>query len=170
MPCDCGGGRDHDFSRASHKPANIWGVNFSRQTIRSHTIRFTKYLLGDIGFGFAYDPYVIHATEIYYLVFGTLTLLGGIVGYIKVKSLPSLVLGIVYGIALISAGILLFNGSPDHLKNVKVGLIVGLLATAGLAGQFIPKVMVNRAAPHVIVMALLSAVGMALTLIAFSGK
>lgn len=126
--------------------------------------------MGDIGFGFAYDPSVIQATEIYYLVFGTLTILGGIVGYIKVKSLPSLVMGVLYGVALIAAGILLFNGQPDHLKNVKVGLIVGLLATAGLAGQFIPKVMVNRAAPHVILMALLSAVGMVLTLIVFSGK
>ncbi|MEI6562635.1 MAG: TMEM14 family protein [Verrucomicrobiota bacterium] len=113
---------------------------------------------------------MLQATEIYYLVFGALTLLGGIVGYVKAKSLPSLILGVLYGVALIAAGILLFNGQPDHLKNVKVGLIVGLLATAGLAGQFIPKVMVNRAAPHVIVMALLSAVGMVLTLIAFSGK
>ena len=126
--------------------------------------------MGDIGFGFAYDPCVLQATEIYYLVFGALTLLGGIVGYLKAKSLPSLILGVLYGVALIAAGILLFNGQPDHLKNVKVGLIVGLLATAGLAGQFIPKVMVNRAAPHVIVMALLSAIGMVLTLIAFSGK
>ena len=91
-------------------------------------------------------------------------------GYVKAKSLPSLILGLLYGAALIAAGILLFNGQPDHMKHIKAGLILGLLATAGLAGQFIPKVMVNRAPPHVIVMALLSAVGMALTLIVFSGK
>jgi uncharacterized membrane protein (UPF0136 family) len=126
--------------------------------------------LGDRGFSFAYDPFVIQATEIYYLIFGLLTLVGGIMGYVKAKSLPSLVMGLLYGGALLSAGVLLFNGAPDQMKNVKVGLILGLLATAGLAGQFIPKVMVNRAAPHVIVMALLSAVGMVLTLIAFTGK
>jgi len=129
--------------------------------------------LGDIGFGFAYDPFVIQATEIYYIVFGALTLLGGIVGYVKVKSLPSLITGVLFGLALIGAGILIFNGQTANPNNVKVGLILGLLATVGLAGQFIPKVMINRAAPHVILMALLSGIGMAMTLIAwiaFSGK
>ena len=123
-----------------------------------------------MGFGFAYDPCVIRTTEIYYIVFGTLTLLGGIMGYVKVKSLPSLITGVLLGLVLIGAGLLLFNGQTENIKNVKVGLILGLLATAGLAGLFIPKVMLNRAAPHVILMALLSAIGMALTLIAFTGK
>jgi len=126
-----------------------------------------------MGFRFAYDPFVIQATEIYYIVFGALTLLGGIVGYVKVKSLPSLITGVLFGLALIGAGILIFNGQTANPNNVKVGLILGLLATVGLAGQFIPKVMINRAAPHVILMALLSGIGMAMTLIAwiaFSGK
>ena len=39
-----------------------------------------------------------------------------------------------------------------------------------LAGFFIPKVMLNRAAPHVILMAVLSGIGMLLTLISFAGK
>ncbi|MCX6967955.1 MAG: TMEM14 family protein [Verrucomicrobia bacterium] len=115
-------------------------------------------------------PYVIQATEIYYLVFGALTLLGGIMGYVKVKSLPSLVMGVTWGLVLIGAGLLLFNGQTSNVKNLKVGLILGLLATAGLAGLFIPKVMINRAAPHVILMAVLSAIGMVLTLISFTGK
>ena len=126
--------------------------------------------MGDRGSGFAYDPRVIQATEIYYIVFGALTLLGGTVGYLKAKSLPSLIAGVFFGIALIAAGVLLLNGQAGNTKFIKVGLILGLLATAGLAGQFIPKVMINRAAPHVIVMALLSAVGMVLTLISFTGK
>lgn len=71
---------------------------------------------------------------------------------------------------LIGAGLLLFNGQTSNVKNLKVGLILGLLATAGLAGLFIPKVMINRAAPHVILMAVLSAIGMVLTLISFTGK
>lgn len=140
---------------------------FRPQTIRLHTVRIAKHLLGDTSFRFAYDPYVIQATEIYYIVFGALTLLGGIVAYARVKSLPSLLLGGLLGIALIGAGLLLFNGQTNNLK---VGLILGLLATAGLAGLFIPKVMINRAAPHVILMAVLSAIGMVLTLIAFTGK
>ena len=126
--------------------------------------------MGDRGCSFAYDLHVIQATEIFYIIFGALTLLGGIVGYVKAKSLPSLLVGILAGLVLIAAGILLFIGQADSPNNVKVGLILGLLTTAGLAGQFIPKVMINRAKPHVIVMAILSAVGMVLTLIAFNAK
>ncbi|MDD5350107.1 MAG: TMEM14 family protein [Chthoniobacteraceae bacterium] len=110
---------------------------------------------------------MIQATEIYYIVFGIVTFLGGIIGYAKVKSTPSLVIGLVFGITLVGAGILLLCGQTNA---VKIGLILGLLGTAGLSGLFIPKVMMNRAAPHVIAMAVLSGIGLVLTLIAFAGK
>lgn len=109
---------------------------------------------------------MIQATEIYYIVFGVLTLIGGIIGYAKAKSLPSLIAGTISGLVLIGAGGLMLYGQTN---TIKIGLILGLLATAGLAGQFIPKVMMNRAAPHVILMAVLSGLGMVLTLIAFAG-
>jgi uncharacterized membrane protein (UPF0136 family) len=96
-----------------------------------------------------------------------LTLLGGIVGYAKVKCAPPLAIGLIFGITLVGAGILLLWGQTN---TIKMGLILGLLATAGLSGLFIPKVMMNRAAPHVIAMAILSGLGMVLTLIAFAGK
>lgn len=115
----------------------------------------------------AYDPSVIQATEIYYLIFGMLTLLGGIVGYAKGKRAPALVIGLIFGITLVSAGVLLLWGQTN---TIKIGLIVGLLGTAVLSGLFIPKVMMNRAAPHVIAMAVLSGIGMVLTLIALAGK
>ena len=107
---------------------------------------------------------MIQATEIFYFVLGVLTLLGGIVSYIKAKRLPTLILGIIFGLVLITAGFLMLyaKANPDYLKP---SLILGLLATAALAGQFIPKIMMNRAAPNVIVMAILSGVGMILTLI-----
>jgi uncharacterized membrane protein (UPF0136 family) len=111
----------------------------------------------------AYDPPVIEATEIYYIVFGIVTFLGGVIGYAKAKSTPSLVIGLIFGITLVSAGILLLCGQTN---TIKLGLILGLLSTAVLSGLFIPKVMMNRAAPHVIAMAVLSGAGLVLTLIA----
>ena len=114
-------------------------------------------------------PFVIETTEIYYFVFGFLTLLGGVVGYWKAKSVPSLVLGLICGLTLAGAGGLIHYGDT-HVEYLTPGLILGLLATAGLAGQFIPKVMVNRAPPHVIAMAILSGIGLLLTLIAFAKK
>jgi uncharacterized membrane protein (UPF0136 family) len=123
--------------------------------------------LGDTPLRLAYHPCVIQATEIYYIVFGMLTFLGSIIGYAKAKNLPSLATGLLSGLVLMVAGGLLLYGQTN---TIKIGLILGLLAIAGLAGQFIPRVMMNRAAPQVIVMALLSGIGMVLTLIAFAGK
>jgi len=128
-----------------------------------------KHLLGDSAGGLAYDPIVIEATEIYYFVFGVLTLLGGVVGYWKAKSVESLALGLICGLTLVGAGFLLYYGN-SHVEYLTPGLILGLLTTAGLSGQFIPKVMINRAPPHVIIMALLSGVGLVLTLISFAKK
>ena len=90
-------------------------------------------------------------------------------GYLKAKSLPSLINGLFFGIALLVAGLLMTYGGAN-IKSIKAGLIIGLLSTAMLAGFFIPKVMLNRAAPHVILMAVLSGIGMLLTLISFAGK
>lgn len=107
---------------------------------------------------------MIQATEIYYIIFGILIFVGAIVGYTKVKDLPWLVVSILEGVILVTAGVLLML---KQTNTIKIGLILGLLVTAALAGRFIPKVMMNRAAPQVIAMALLSGAGMVLTLIAF---
>lgn len=112
---------------------------------------------------------MIQATQIYYFVFGALTLIGGIVGYWKTKTFQALALGVICGLAMLGAGLLIYYGE-GHTGRLNAGLIMGLLATAGLSGQFIPKVMMNRAAPHVIIMAVLSGIGMVLTLIAFTKK
>lgn len=107
---------------------------------------------------------MIEATRIYYLVFGALTIAGGIIGFVKAKSRASLIAGGLCGLLLIAAGVLMF----DH--KVKAGLIVGVLVSVALAGQFVPKVMLNRAPIHSIVMAVLSAVSLVLTIIALMPK
>jgi len=78
-------------------------------------------------------------------------------------------LGVICGLTLVAAGFLIYYGKT-HAGTLNAALILGLLATAGLSGQFIPKVMINRALPHVIIMAVLSGIGMVLTLIAFAQK
>jgi len=111
-------------------------------------------------------PHVIQVAGIYYFVFGVLTVLGGIVGYWKTKRLQPLSVAVICGLTLLVAGGLLSCGETYLMS----GLILGMLATAGLSGQFIPQVMTNRAAPQVILMAVLSGIGMLLTLIAFAKK
>lgn len=115
----------------------------------------------------SYDACVIQATEIYYITLGVLTLAGAVIGYAKAKELPWLVTGLLSGLMLIIAGGCLVYG---QMNTIKIGLILGLLATATLSGLFVPKVMLNRAAPQVIAMAILSGAGMVLTLISFAAK
>jgi len=100
--------------------------------------------------------------KVYYLVFGILTIVGGIIGFVKAKSRASLIAGVLCGVALIVAHFLLQRG------NGMMGLIVGLVISALLGGKFIPKAMENRAGPHVIIMAVLSAVSLIVTLISFA--
>lgn len=107
---------------------------------------------------------MIDFIKIYYLVFGALTILGGVIGFVKAKSRASLIAGSITGLVLIASGILIGQNA------IVPGLVIGLLISVALAGQFIPKVMVNRAPPHVILMAVLSAVSLILTLISFAKK
>lgn len=44
------------------------------------------------------------------LVYGVLTFVGGIIGYVQAKSTPSLISGVISGILLIAGGILSLNG------------------------------------------------------------
>jgi uncharacterized membrane protein (UPF0136 family) len=45
-------------------------------------------------------------TQIYYLLFGFLTVLGGALGYVRARSRPSLIAGGIFGGGLILAGLL----------------------------------------------------------------
>ncbi len=120
--------------------------------------------LGDRSEPLAYDGGMIDITKIYYLVLGVLTIIGGVIGFVKAKSKASLIAGTLCGLSSIAAGVLIFCGHPNP------GLILGVLVTVMLAGQFVPKVMTNRAPIHAIVMAVLSVAGLALTLISFAKK
>jgi uncharacterized membrane protein (UPF0136 family) len=107
---------------------------------------------------------MIDATKIYYLVFGILTIIGGVIGFVKAKSRASLIAGGSTGALLVAAAIVIMAG------HINWGLMLGLLVSVALAGQFIPKVMLNRAPIHSVIMAVLSAVSLILTLIAFAKK
>lgn len=107
---------------------------------------------------------MMSAVPIYYLIFGILTIAGGTLGYLKAKSRLSLGIGGGVGLVLIGSAVAIYLGRTN------AGLIIGLLASAALAGQFIPKVAMGRAPIHAIIMAVLSAISLILTIIAFTEK
>jgi uncharacterized membrane protein (UPF0136 family) len=48
--------------------------------------------------------------KIYFIIFGFLTIAGGVVGYVKAGSLPSIIAGSITGVLLLVAAFLL----PEH--------------------------------------------------------
>lgn len=70
--------------------------------------------------------------RIYFIVFGILTIGGGIVGYIKAGSTISLVAGSISGVLLLIAAWLM----PEQQA---AGLLIAIVVSLLLAGQFVPK-------------------------------
>src|SRR5947208_14580636 len=76
----------------------------------------------------------MEAAKIYFIVFGALTILGGIVGYVKAGSMASIIAGSITGVLLLVAAFVL----PEHRM---VGLATALIVPLLLASPFIPKIL-----------------------------
>lgn len=103
------------------------------------------------------------ATKIYFLIFGALTIIGGIIGYVKAGSLPSIIAGAIAGVLLIVAGALL----PEHRA---VGLATGFVISLLLAAQFVPKLIRTGRVMPAGMMSILSVIGVAVAIIAWIKK
>jgi uncharacterized membrane protein (UPF0136 family) len=69
--------------------------------------------------------------SIYGVIFyGFLVLIGGFIGYVKADSLPSLIMGTVFGVLLFGAAIAMFKGKAIG-RWMAVGLSVLLVAFFG---------------------------------------
>jgi len=106
---------------------------------------------------------MLEPAKIYFLVFGVLTIAGGIMGYVKAGSVVSIVAGAITGILLIIAGVIL----PQQRE---FGLGLGLLTSAILAGQFIPRLFRTRRLMPAGVMSALSVIGIIIAVVAWMGR
>jgi len=98
---------------------------------------------------------MIAFAKIYFLVFGLLTLAGGIMGYVKANSLPSLIAGGLSGILLIVGGWLV----STNARPILMGL--GLISLV-LAVRFVPAFINTMKPMPAGMMAVLSVVGVVL--------
>lgn len=96
--------------------------------------------------------------KFFYIFFGVLTIAGGLMGFLKAKSTASLVAGFILGGLLLAAAVLL---RPE----TNVPLFLGLVASLAIAGKFIPDLITKMTLFPAGLMALLSAVSIALTII-----
>lgn len=101
--------------------------------------------------------------KIYFIIFGLLTIVGGVIGFVKAGSTASIIAGSISGIALIVAAYLL----PG---NVVLGLAIAGLVSLLLAGRFIPAFIKTGQAMPAGLMSLLSVIGLILAIVAWIKK
>jgi uncharacterized membrane protein (UPF0136 family) len=103
------------------------------------------------------------ATSIYFLIFGALTIIGGVIGYVKAGSLPSIIAGAITGVLLLVAGWIL----P---ANRTAGLVIGLIVSLLLAAQFVPKFIRTKSVMPAGLMSILSVIGIVMAIVAWLKK
>jgi uncharacterized membrane protein (UPF0136 family) len=108
-------------------------------------------------------PGMLGPAKIYFIIFGALTIVGGVIGYVKAGSVPSIVAGVITGVLLLAAGFLL----PEHRV---AGLAIAFVTSLLLAGQFIPKFVRTGKAMPAGMMSILSAIGLVMAIVAWLKK
>jgi uncharacterized membrane protein (UPF0136 family) len=103
------------------------------------------------------------ATKLYFLVFGALTIIGGIIGYVKAGSLPSIIAGAITGVLLLVAGFLL----PEHRA---AGIAIAFVVSFVLAAQFVPKFIRTGKMMPAGMMSILSVIGLIVAIVAWLKK
>jgi uncharacterized membrane protein (UPF0136 family) len=101
--------------------------------------------------------------KIYFIIFGLLTIVGGVIGFVKAGSTASIIAGSISGIALIVAAYLL----PGNLV---LGLAIAGLVSILLAGRFIPAYLKTGQVMPAGLMSLLSVIGLILAIVAWIKK
>lgn len=101
--------------------------------------------------------------KIYFIIFGILTIAGGIIGYVKAASVPSLIAGGITGILLVVAAFLL----PEHRA---AGLATAFIVSLLLAAQFVPKFLRTGRAMPAGMMSILSVIGIIVAIVAWLKK
>ena len=105
----------------------------------------------------------MEATKIYFIVFGILTIAGGVVGYVKAGSVASIIAGSIAGVLLLVGAFLL----PEHRA---AGLATAFIISFLLAAQFIPKFLRTGRVMPAGMMSILSVIGIIAAILAWLKK
>ncbi len=107
---------------------------------------------------------MLDITKLYLFIFGALTIAGGVMGFVKAGSNASLIAGGVSGALLLVAGYLVASGK------VQPGLILGIVVSIALAGRFVPAFLSTHKFMPAGMMALLSVMGVVITVLGLVKK
>ena len=106
---------------------------------------------------------MIGPAKIYFIVFGLLTIVGGIIGYVKAGSTVSIIAGSISGILILVAAFLLPN-------NAAIGLALAGVISILLAGRFVPAFIKNGDLMPAGLMSVLSVIGIIMAAVAWMKK
>ena len=106
---------------------------------------------------------MIGSAKIYFIVFGLLTIVGGVMGYAKAGSAASIIAGSISGILLLVAAFLL----PQQLA---VGLALAAVISIALAGRFVPAFIKTGHVMPAGLMSVLSVIGIIMAIVAWMKK
>src|SRR5262249_14496478 len=105
----------------------------------------------------------MEAAKLYFIVFGVLTIAGGIVGYVKAGSVASIIAGSITGVLLLLAAFLL----PEPPA---IGLSTAFIISLLLAAQFVPKFIRTGRVMPAGMMSILSVIGLIAAIVAWVKK
>lgn len=106
---------------------------------------------------------MIGPAKIYFVVFGLLTIVGGVMGYAKAGSMASIIAGSICGILLLVAAYLL----PGQLA---MGLALAAIVSIALAGRFVPAFIKTGHLMPAGLMSVLSVIGIIMAIVAWMKK
>ena len=106
---------------------------------------------------------MIGPAKIYFIIFGLLTIIGGVIGFVKAGSSASIIAGSISGILLFVAAFLL----P---QNLAAGLILAGVVSILLAGRFVPAFLKTGQAMPAGLMSVLSVLGVIVAIVAWIKK
>jgi uncharacterized membrane protein (UPF0136 family) len=106
---------------------------------------------------------MIGPAKIYFIIFGLLTIIGGVMGYVRAGSMASIIAGSVSGILLLVAAFLMGN-------NAVAGLALAAVVSILLAGRFVPAFMKNGEFMPAGMMSVLSVIGIIMAIVAWMKK
>ncbi len=103
---------------------------------------------------------MIGPAKLYFILFGVLTIIGGVIGYVSKGSVPSIVAGSISGVLLLVAAFLL----PT---NAVIGLALATIVSLLLAGRFVPAFLKTGGLMPAGMMSVLSVIGIVVALAAW---
>jgi uncharacterized membrane protein (UPF0136 family) len=106
---------------------------------------------------------MIGPAKIYFIIFGLLTIVGGVMGYVKAGSTASLIAGSISGILLVVAAFLMPN-------NLVIGLVLAAIVSILLAGRFLPAFLKTHQVMPAGLMSVLSVIGVIMAIVAWVKK